>query len=66
MIRIVIAADRCEELMKLLREYAAEGRSIFEPICRPVTFKDGNRIQYPEGSYRPRHAKTGTADGRPR
>ena len=57
MIRITIIADRVEELRQFLQREAE----------KPNTFKTLGDLQWPPGSYKPRHAKkTGTADGRPR
>ena len=57
MIRITIIADRVEELRQFLQREAE----------KPNTFKTLGDLQWPPGSYKPRHAKkTGTVDGRPR
>ena len=48
MIRITIIADRVEELRQFLNKAAEE---------RPQTFKTLGDLQWPPGSYKPRHTK---------
>ena len=58
MIRITIIADRVEELRQFLQRTADE--------AGPRTFKSMNDLPWPNGSYKPKHAKTAAFDGRPR
>ena len=59
MIRITIIADRVEELRQFLQRAADE--------AGPRTFKSMSELQWPVGSYKPKHAKkTGAFDGTPR
>ena len=62
MIRILITADRCEELRTFLKQMSDD--EIFQHP--PKTFRDIKDIPRPDGCYMPRHAKTGAFDGRPR
>lgn len=49
MIRITIIADRVEELRQFLQRTADE--------AGPRTFKSLNDLPWPNGSYKPKHAK---------
>ena len=49
MIRITIIADRVEELRQFLQRTADE--------AGPRTFKSMSDLQWPVGSYKPKHAK---------
>lgn len=74
MIRITIIADSVDELRRFLNNKVAESKypyDVMEPTIYkptgPITYKDVKDIApWPTGSYKPRHAKTGAVDGRPR
>ena len=60
MIRITIIADRVDELKQFLNK-AAEKERLFVPkpyeSVPPITFDDVKDLQFPYGSYKPKHAK---------
>ena len=63
MIRITIIADKVEELRQFLNK-AAEKERFFIPASPvpykdipPITFDDVKDLQFPAGSYKPKHAK---------